>query len=441
MRSLLVGTLDLGSSFGLGDSALKDEFRRPATSLGDVGVESPLGWGSTLDLAPEGPVVARWRSEALRQVPRLTGEGALGEQADHDGRRGSFEERVADVVAHHRVERCSVTVYALGVASVQLQFAQGVPATYCEALLTCFEFAGYTPQVSADLRRAAIEHRDLAARNPHGPLEDLTRRPEPEVRSDAAGYQESTQFAYFRHVVLAVDTGDKPAVETLVDNMTDDVTGVHFELHGCLHHSSGLFVFEARGLDDGAADSTMLRDSRRVLADIEVTHLFAGVCSAYATLVLDAIRSQVDAYGEDQPGHADPQRLNRLRAISLAVVNLTRYDLVSLTEEDKRYFELFEAEEKLHEKHNQISGGVDVLYNVQAAEEQDASRRRSDLINVVLLALTSLTLISVLADSYNFLGGQDQLLARVVLRAVVLALLLLLLGGVLTGLIRRLHNR
>ncbi len=167
-------------------------------------------------------------------------------------------------------------------------------------------------------------------------------------------------------------------------------------------------MFEAKGLHTGADDPTMMREAERILADIEVTHVFAGVCNAYSTLVLDAIRKQVDAYSEGLAYRADPQKLNRLRATSLAVVNLTRYDLISVTEEDQKYFDAFEAEEKLQEKHTQITDGVDVLYNVQAADEQDAARRRSDLINVVLLALTSLTLVSVLADSYNFLGARSS---------------------------------
>lgn len=441
MRPLLVSTFDLGSSFGLADSAFEEDFRRPAASLGDVGINSPLGWGSTLVLEPVGPALERWRSEAQHQVHRLAGEEALGWMADADGPLDAFETRMAELVARHPVERCALTVYSVGVAYLSLQFGPGVPVRYCEGLLNCFEFAGYTPQVSADLLAAATSHRDEAAKVLRGPLEELTRRPPAELSTDAENYQESTQFTYFRHVVLGVDPGDESAVETLVREMTDTVTPLTFELHGCLHHSSGLFVFEAKGLRTGADAATMMRDAERILADIEVTHVFAGVCNAYSALVLDAIRKQVDAYSEGASHHANPQKLNRLRAMSLAVVNLTRYDLVSMTDEDQRYFATFEAEEKLTERHAQITDGVDVLYNVQSADEQDAARRRSDLVNVVLLALTSLTLVSVLADSYNFLEGQEQLLATRVLRAVVLALLLLTLGGVLFRLIHRLNEK
>jgi len=311
----------------------------------------------------------------------------------------------------------------------------------CDGLLNCFEFAGYTPQVSADLRGAATTHWNRAAKVAHGPLEELTRRPAASIRTDDEGYQESTQFTYFRHVVLGIDPGDEAAVDEMVNGMTDRVTPVDFELHGCLHHSSGLFVFEAKGLRTGADATTMMSDAERILADIGVTHVFAGVCSAYSAFVLDAICRQVDAYSGAASDRADPQRLNRLRAMSLAVVNLTRYDLISMTEEDQKYFAAFEAEEKLGEKHEQIAGGVDVLYNVQAADEQDAVRRRSDLINAVLLALTSLTLISVLADSYDFIGGQEPLLHELVLRAVVLVLMLLSLGVVLFRLIRGLNRK
>jgi hypothetical protein len=44
MRPLLVSTFEYGASCGLADSAIKKEYRRSAASLGDVRVESPLGW-------------------------------------------------------------------------------------------------------------------------------------------------------------------------------------------------------------------------------------------------------------------------------------------------------------------------------------------------------------------------------------------------------------
>ena len=440
MRPLLVSTFDLGASFGISDRAFKDKCLRPPASLGDVGIDSPLGWGSTVVLQTEAPVVEGWRSEALHQVHRLLEEEALGWSADLDGPATTFEASMAELVAGHPIEHCALTVYSVGVVYVHLRFGPGIPVRYCDGLLNCFEYAGYTPQVSNALHAAAAAQRDLAAKAAPGPLEDLTRRPAATIRTDAEDYEESTLFTYFRHVALGIDPGDKTVVDALLSGITDAKKRIDFELHGCLHYSSGLFVFEAKGLSTDADATSMQRDAERILADIEVTHVFAGVCNAYSTFVLDAIRRQVDAYSGATPERADPQRLNRLRAMSLAVVNLTRYDLISVTQEDRKYFAAFEAEEKLKDKHAQITGGVDVLYNVQAADEQDETGRRSELLNMVLLALTSMTLISVLVDSYNFVGADKPLVSELVLRAVLLLLLLLFLGVVLFRLIRNLKS-
>ncbi len=233
MRPLLVSTFDLGSSFGIADSAFEEDFRRPAASLGEVGIDNPLGWGSTLVLEPSGPVLSRWRLEAQYQVHRLAGEEALGWSADIDGPLSAFETRMAELVAGHPVERCALTVYSVGVVYVHLRFSPSLPVRYCDGLLNCFEFAGYTPQVSADLLAAATSHRDRAAKVTHGPLEELTRRPIAAIRTDAENYQESTQFTYFRHVVLGIDPGDRAAVDALVGDMTPDrVTSLEFELTG-----------------------------------------------------------------------------------------------------------------------------------------------------------------------------------------------------------------
>lgn len=441
MRPLLVSTFDLGASFGIADTAFEERYVRRAASLGDVGIESPLGWGSTLALEPGGSVMTQWRSEAQDQVRRLVEEEAIGWSADRDGPLDAFVSRLSEFVATHPVQRCTLTLYSVGVVYVDLRFGAGIPVGFCEGFLNCFEFAGYTPHISAALRTAAVNHREEAALAPHGPLAALTERPAPEITIDEKQYRESTQFGYFRHVVLCVDPGDHAAVERLFEGGNDEVTKIEFELHGCLHHSSGLFVFESKDLRDGGDAETMMRDAARILADIEVTHVFAGVCNAYSTIVVDAINKQVDAYSGAKSDRADPQRLNRLRAMSLAVVNLTRYELVTVTAEDQKYFAAFEAEEKLDDKKAQITGGVEVLYNVQDADQQERTRQRDNALNMVFLALTSLTLISVLADSYNFVGGTQPLLSALVVRAITLVLLLLLLGIVVFRLIRTVNKR
>jgi hypothetical protein len=427
MRAVLAGTFDLRESFGIADSVFADGYARPPVSIGDIGVSNPLGWGTIFSIDADDAILKNWRVVARQQLDREAMQDSLGWSGGSKRRFARFKERLALLLEGHPVEHCDLTLYSIGVVYMQLHFRPGVPHPYVEGFLNCFEFAGYTSSVSQDLYELAATHRRRALRGEGGLLRDLTKRMPPERVVDAKGYEESRQFQYFRHLLLCIDPGDKPVVPRLLANIDDPVEPLRFELHGTLHYSSGLYVFESKGLDGSEDTATMTVNAQRILVDIEIAHVFEGICDAFSGLILEAIRTQVNAYSADAPNSLEPQRLNRLRALALAVVNLTQFELVTPTEEDQNFFKRFEAEARLGKKHSLIAGAVEVLYSVQVAEEQERVSRRASRFGKVATLLTSLTLISVIVDSYNFVREDQQILPALILRAVTLTLLLMLI--------------
>lgn len=99
-------------------------------------------------------------------------------------------------------------------------------------------------------------------------------------------------------------------------------------------------------------------------------------------------------------------RRQSILLLALGVVNLTRFSLITASAEDQLYFSRYETHAHIERSHQAIIEACDVLYQVQTAEEEARAAHRGRLVNGLLFTLTSLTLLSVFTDTYNFLTGQ-----------------------------------
>jgi hypothetical protein len=448
MRLAMVSYFDVSESFGLSDEVFEPGRLAPGYDLGSVGLANPLGRGVALDLRAAHPdLMQRWRDAAIGQLDRPEMEIEFGGAGESTG--AQFTERLRMTIQHHPLTRCDVTVYAVGVALLRLDFGPGVPVELLRGLSRCFEFAAYTPGVSDELyisaRQAARAAVPGVERNG---LVDLTARAGPERSADATGYAESSLLARtgFTNVLLCVDPGDGDLLDAamrvfeLDEPPADRV--VQFEFHGTLWFDWATCVLHARHLDQwtGVAEpgrETPEQSAARMLACVEIAHTFLGACEAFRQLFLAETRTQIGGYAGAETAGRGSQDLNRLRTLALALVSLTNVDLVTPTDEDRRYFALFEAEAKIAQRHLFIQETCEILYNVQEAEFQWQQSRRDRALGYFLAGLTSLTLISVMADAYNFVSGQNTALIEQRTQRVQLLLVLALFGGTLVLLLLR----
>jgi hypothetical protein len=130
-----------------------------------------------------------------------------------------------------------------------------------------------------------------------------------------------------------------------------------------------------------------------------------------------------------------PQALNRLRTLALAVVNLTDFDQVAEADEDRAYFSRFSADAGIERKQRTIQEATETLYNVQVADLQRDDAKRQWTLSVIVGLLTSLTLISVTADAYDFLRQEDPLIESQTSRGMILVVELLLIVAILGALV------
>ena len=441
LRPVLVASLDLGVSFGLRDTTFAED-RLADAEIGIVGLDPPSGRGVVVDVLRDHPeLLDAWREEACRQARRKDME--LGPRK---GEAAFIDELIA-VLQRHPVDRCTLTVYAIGTVYVELWFGAGVPDGFLRGLTKCFEYAAYRPAIGGGLHAAALRRAEQCLRDPSlvsSPLTELTRRDLPalvedrgELDTEGRPYTEQLFIPSFSALLVCTDPLDEPKLPGRMTELDPTVAFdtraiIDFEYHGRIRFGWATSAVEARAAvspgDPGGDDPD--DQIRRMLTCIQIAHVHLGTCVAFAGLFRGEIDEQVGGYLRKTRGGRDPEALNRLRNLALAVVSLTESSVVTETEEDRKYFAAFEQVANTDKKRQFISTAADMVYSVADAETQRVNERRQNLFSAIVLLLTSLTLLSVSADVYDFVRAEQLLVEdrsdRVrVLAEFVLALCLL----------------
>lgn len=410
MRLVLVSYFDLAETYGLDDEAFPKEHRTAGPDIGLVGIRNPLGQGLALELGADAPqVVKRWRAEAIAQTRRPEMELNRSPEISPEEFDGALER----LLAEHPVTSCRLTVYAVGAVYVWLEFAEGIPVSHLHAVGRCFEFAAYRPWVSQALYDAARRYVDTVLGVKRSRLAALTRRSPAEDQTDAAGYRESRLLSTgFTRIVMFLDDADKALrSDVAVAMQLTNAQVIDFEYHGRLHYSWGTSLVEPRELGGNTSESRAELIAR-MLTCIQIAHTFLGTCEAFDRLFRSEVHTQVGGYVGKRSAGRGPEDLNRLRTLALAVVNLTKFDLVTVTAEDRGYFRLFAADSQIAELHASIQETCEVLYNVQLAEQESQMVKRQNALNLIVALLASFALISVSTDVYSYLSGGADLIPQ-----------------------------
>jgi hypothetical protein len=473
MQLSLQNYFDVGYSLGLGDEVFRPN-ATPKVSPGtqyhvqeveqvrrDLGLRNPLGEGVFCDLGNlnGGQVLILWRERALAMVNDPEMDLALGLDPRSD--KGQAKNRLQQLVRDHPIERCIVTVHAIGAAFIRLDLASGIPPDLLVGILKCYEFAAYTVGVSEAILHAARTTAEAAAMSRGEALKRLSQRPPPVIQTGANNKQESRLLTHgFTPVVLCTDPDDAELVEEVkkrllgqdADNdVTKKMEPIRFEYHGLLYyHWAGCFLIPLTPEASAPAEATVghgkpptsappLEVVDRILYCIQISQVFLGTCEAFEKLFLEEIRLAIT--GPDGVPLRDPGELNRLRTLALAVVGLTRFESAASTHEDAAYFACYGRDAKIEERHRLLLDQCEILHNVENAEVQSQEATRQHYLNGVLLFLTGFTFLSVLADSYSFVRGDEHWLPLVLHRIVIWGSLVALLLMALLALIKVILGR
>lgn len=432
MRAGLVSAFDVNRSFGLVDSAIRADLRNAEPDLGLVGIRNPLGEGTTVNLLDSAQLIEDWRAEASRQVDRP--EMETGWSSDIGIVRGEFDEGLKRVIRDHPIGRCDLTVFAVGVVYLRLEFGPGLDLTFMNGVLACFEFAGYRPLIAQQLRELARARVDESMISGRSEFARLTGRPEPQNHQTANGYEESTILTSFTGLVRCIDAGDDALLSDLLKLLeipSRKANTLQFEYHGTLYYDWATCVLTPRGSEGWEPDEEL----QRMEEAIKIAHVFLAACDAFLAMVQGEMNAQVDYYVKERGGGRGPEELNKLRTIALALVNLTNFSRVTQSQEDRNYFDRFARDSSLGETQRLLIESVDVLYNVQEAEAHQDRSKRETVLNAVVIILASLTLISVSADAYNFVRDEEPIIAQRFLRLQLFVEFLLAISLIVTVLV------
>ena len=425
MRISLQGYFDLGTSFGFDDRVFG---ARPAPDLAWAGLANPFGRGINVDLTAEAPrLLSAWRDAAVAFADNPDAEfgtwptvGAINREALKTSLRASL--------AAHPIASCTLTIYSVGIAFLRLVHAPGVPLEQAIGFHRCYEFAAYSSAISDVLLGIATTtvRNTLAESAPR--LESLSRRPRAAEGADL--------FTSFTCVALAIDEGDDIASIRSCFSALENapLQDLQFEYHGRVQFGWSACVVEPRPASEATAEPWV--EIGRILACIELAHLFLGVCEALENLLRHETVRQVEGYVMDKAGGRTPDELNRLRVLSMGLITMSQYESVGASDEEQRYFELWEHHARLKVRHQRVVAQADLLHNVQAAETTRAEGDRERLLNRVVLFLTAFTFVSVLVDSYNFIAYYDGWFGATGHRAGLLTLVFLGVAATLIALFR-----
>lgn len=446
MEMSLQTYFDIGVSYGLGDNAFERPREATDPDILGIGIRNPLGLGITHNV--DDASIALWRREARNKVDAPEMELGFTPAPEFPGSPATFEEFKADLkrmIDVHPIKCCALTIYAVGVVFLRLDFAAGVALPFANGFRSCFEYAAYGAEVAGILlkeaRRVAEAQVKKPARRrwlrqPERTIRGLSRRPEPEIHVDEKGYKELRLFTGFTHLALCVDRSDdvEAIKRTLMPtrNGTDqpESEALHFEYHGTMHFNWAACVIEPRSYDK--AGEGPAEQMRRMLTCIEIAHTFHGAAEAFQNLFLHETLVEAEGFIRGQRGGLNHIELNRLRTLALAVSSLTKFETITQAEEDQAYFRAYDRSAQLDKLHHTIQSRSEVLLSVQQAEADQEQERRDDNLNTAVIFLTGFAVLSALSDAYGFLKAEDKGLQEFLVRAetlsgVVLALLLILL--------------
>lgn len=460
MEYSLQAYFDIGVSFGLGDDVfVKSASHVNVPDILKIGIRNPLGLGIQYRVDENNPeVIAEWRRYARAKVDdpemELGYDDSLPGGPTKEAEFKAFKQELYNLIDAHPIALCELTIYAIGVVFMRLDFSRDIPVHLLQGVGHCFEYAAYLEPVSMALLNAAkravakaLERppRKWWRRNVDVGIQGLSKRPDPETQTDERGYKESRLFTGFTHVAMCVDKGDdveeiKRRIQPVKgDTNEPDSKTLVFEYHGKIHFNWAACVLEPKSFDD--PDETPRQQIQRMLLCIQIAHTFQGACDAFERLFFHETIHQADGYIKGKPGGRNHVELNRLRTLALAVVSLTNFAPVAAAEEDQAYFKAYNENAKLGDMHALILTRCEILLNVQQAEAAEEEGRRDLYLNTVLLTLTGFTLLSVLGDTYGFLRGEEKWLQAVVDREIILTVIILLLIVTLSSLAKTLRRR
>ncbi|MDO9510760.1 MAG: hypothetical protein Q7J34_03290 [Bacteroidales bacterium] len=281
-------------------------------------------------------------------------------------------------------------LYGLGIGYYYLETNDLPPhlSGYALWIYRCIEYASYGTYCAAKFRKAFNNniYRIYSAFDKKNIFRKITRRKIP-----------YDFFPGFQCILLSADAAQtNHALEILKDY--DELT--HFRMDdGDVHFGWAAAVVKANNTEYVS----------RILELMKMTQVYFGICDGFERLFSYHISESVrDSMDNKSSATYDAVSLNRLRTISHTVAEFTRFDSLSQNISDMKLLNHFDELGGFSKKIEHMSNACEIFTSIMNEKIEQSQNRREKRLNMYAMALTALTIVSVLADMLNISEFSDN---------------------------------
>ncbi|HOP13582.1 hypothetical protein [Lentimicrobium sp.] len=386
---------------------------------GHIGLSVPIGAGLEIDLQGSA-MLKQLHAEAMQAVadPRFMGSYYSNPPAG-----------IADIISDFQAEagfrKAVVHLYGLGIGYLYIESDELSEhlADYALWIYRCYEYATYGTYSSGDFRNGFRKSVSSIFRSfgKRDGIEQITRRRIP-----------CDFFPGYQVVLMCTKQGDVACAEKIL-NGYDELTPIRLD-DGNIQLGWAAAIVEPVNEDYVT----------RIQFLLKMTQVYYGICDGFERLFSHHISQSVRENLSGDASLYDAVSLNRLRTIAHTVAEYTRFGALTQNISDLKLLNAFDQLGGLSAKIEHMASACEIFTNIQneVIEQKQASRDKR--LNVYAMALTALTIVSVLADMMSIneaiQGDKWTLLIKL---AAILGLLVLVIYMTFEGRFRKLklHRR
>lgn len=446
MKFIISGYFDAGFSIGIDDYPFTDpgviaslnkqvdfrvKYNKPADQYafaddlgkaeytcsdaeGHIGLSVPIGAGLEIDLNG---------SELLKHLHAEAMQSAADPQF-----MGSYYSDpptgIVDIISSFQAEagfrKAVVNLYSLGIGYLYIESAElnKELESYALWIYRCYEYASYGTYSSGEFRngfRKAVA--DIyKSFSKHDGIEQITRRRIP-----------CDFFPGYQVVLMCTKPGDVSCAEKVLDDY-DELTPIRMD-DGNIQLGWAAAIVEPVNEDYVT----------RILFLLKMAQVYYGICDGFERLFSYHISQSVRENLSGDASLYDAGSLNRLRTIAHTVAEYTRFGALTQNISDLKLLNTFDQLGGLSQKIEHMASACEIFTNIQNEVLEQKQATRDKRLNVYAMALTALTIVSVLADMMSIneaiQGDRWTLLIKL---AAILGLLILVIYMTFEGRFRKL---
>ncbi|OPZ98815.1 MAG: hypothetical protein BWY72_00646 [Bacteroidetes bacterium ADurb.Bin416] len=367
-----------------------------------IGLNVPIGAGLQVDLSGS-PLMDQWHNEALEAASNPAFMGSYYE--DYPENIVSLVQSFRDSVSFVKAD---ASLYGLGVGYLCVVSGELTEALkpYALWIYRCYEYASYGTYSSGQFSRSfrSLMYRIYTAFDPKDGVESITQRKIP-----------CDFFPGYQLLLLCSQPGDLAVAEEVLSDY-DELSDVVLD-DGLVKLGWAAAILQPTNKDYVS----------RIVYLLKMAQVFYGICDSFEKLFAYHLSASIQSALSKNDQFEDTTALNKLRTIAHTVTEFTRFDALTQNISDLKLLRRFDELGNMTTKIEHVSSACETFITIQNDVLEHEQANRDKRLNMYAMALTALTVISVMADLLSINDAVHTSGVSVVVKMGVLQLLVIFL--------------